>query len=399
MSRPLKLLYACADDSADPHLWSGTVWNCRQALAAAGCEITAFDRIPFECPLHLRLLHKFYKLRGKKIHFLQIEPSILQKAADRIASRFAQGDCDAVFSPGTGVPVYALLPPHIPVFTYLDATKKTWIETYFGLETLCGRSRRHVEQIDRVSLTNNRLTFISSEWAAEEASRDYGIPLDRFAVVPFGANIADTPTRTEVESWVSTRSREHCHLFFLGKEWERKGGPEALLLTRQLNALGIATTLDIVGCTPPPLSEDDARITRLHGFIDHSKPEGRKKFRDLLIRSHAIVFLSRAEAFGIALCEAAAFGVPAIAAPNGGIPTIVKDGLNGWFSPVPFDPVKCTTAFATAWRSPATLHKFALSARDQFEQRLNWSAAGQTLRDYMDHALRQTSHLHTQPLG
>jgi glycosyltransferase involved in cell wall biosynthesis len=342
-------------------------------------------------PWHVRLLHQWHKRTSRKIHFLQIEPTILKRAARRIEERFARGDCDAVFSPGTGVPVYAYVSPTVPVFSYLDASKLSWIRTYFGEHTLCARSRQHVREVDRVSFSRNRLTIFSSEWATDEAMRDYGLPASHFAVVPFGANLAETPIRSDVEGWIAQRSRSEFRLFFLGKEWERKGGPEALALVRELNQLGVPAKLDIVGCKPPPLGNADARNVRLHGFIDHSQQAGREKFRSLLEQTHVLVFLSRAEAFGIALCEAAAFGVPAFAAPVGGIPTIVRDGVSGWFASSPFDAKAAATTLAGVWREPERYARIALGARKEFENRLNWDVTGRSLQTLMENPPRRAT--------
>lgn len=382
----MKLLYACADRSDDPLLWSGMVANCRRALEDAGVELAILDHIPFECPAPLRLLHQGYKRLGRKTHYLQIEPAVLRRAAARIATRFAQGDCDAVFSPGTGMPVYAYLPPGIPVVTYLDATKRTWITHYFGLESLCGRSRRHVDEVDRVSLRHNTLTIFSSDWAQSEAMRDYTLPAQRTAVVPIGANLIAAPTQAEVEGWITDRRRTSLRLLFLGKEWIRKGGPDALALTYALRARGLSATLDIVGCQPP-LSADDRAVTRVHGFIDHSTPAGRREFHDILRDSHVLVFLSQAEAYGIALCEAAAFGVPAYANAVGGIPTIVRPGVTGWLSGTPFSAEVAAETLATAWRSPDQYRRIALAVRADYDARLNWGSAARSLRDHIESAL------------
>lgn len=382
----MKLLYACADRADDPLLWSGTVWNCRQALAAAGVELEVFDRIPFECPFPLRVHHRFHKLCMRTTNYVQIEPAVLRRAARRIVERFARGDCDAVFCPGTGVPVHALLPAHLPVFAYLDATKRSWIDSYFGLETLCARSRRHVDEIDRAGLRNHTLTLFSSDWARAEAARDYGAPDARTAVVPFGANLAQAPARAEVESWIAVRLGGPLRLLFLGKEWARKGGPEALAVVRALRALGCPASLDIVGCSPP-LDPADRAHARVHGFIDHSRPAGAARFHALLRASHLLLFLSRAEAYGIALCEAAAFGVPAYATPVGGIPTIVRHGITGWLGDARFSADAAAAALAAVWRSPCEYRRVALAARTDYETRLNWRAAGQSLKTLLEHAL------------
>lgn len=386
----MNLLYACADSATDPLVWSGIVLNCRRALESAGAEVEIMDHIPFECPVHLRLLHQLHKRFGRKSHILQIEPAILHRAARRIAARFTQGGYDAVFSPGTTPPVYALVPASIPVFAYLDASKVSWIRTYFGLNTICERSRRHVEAVDRASLGHNAMTFFASHWAVAEAARDYGIPMDRMAVVPFGANLVDPPTRAEVEGWIGARPRDALRLFFLGKEWERKGGPEALDLVRELRARGVAATLDVVGCNPV-LNDADRALVELHGFIDHSRPEGREKVRQLLARAHVLLFFSHAEAFGIAVCEAAAFGVPAFAADVGGIPTIVRPGINGWLMPASFSATEGAATLQASFARDGEYQRLARGARDDFETRLNWPAAGATLVQHIERALARRS--------
>ena len=382
----MKLLYACADRADDPHLWSGTVSNCRQALLNAGAELAVLDRIPFECPAPLRLLHQLHKRLGRKTHLLQIEPVILRHAARHIATRFAKGDCDAVFCPGTGVPVYTYVPPEIPVVTYLDATKRSWIGNYFGLETLCARSRRHVDEVDRVSLRPNLLSIFSSDWAVAEAARDYGVPASRTAVVPFGANLSEAPNLAAVQDWIALRRREPLRLLFLGKEWNRKGGPEALAVIHALRDRGLPATLDIVGCEPV-FSDADRAVTRVHGFVDHSSIAGRKKFHAILREAHVLLFLSQAEAFGIALCEAAAFGVPAYATRVGGIPTIVRHGETGWLCDERVSPAAVAETLAAAWRSPDQYRRIALAARADYEARLNWGAAGRSLVSHVQSAL------------
>jgi glycosyltransferase involved in cell wall biosynthesis len=299
-------------------------------------------------------------------------------APRRIAAHFNAGGYDAVFSPGTGVPVYAHLPASIPVFSYLDATKRSWIRTYFGMETLCARSRAHVDAVDRVSLGNNSLTFFSSEWARDEAERDYGIATDRMAVVPFGANLVDPPTKAEVKTWIDARPRDRLKLFFLGKEWERKGGPEALALVRELHRRGIPVLLHIVGCTPA-IADADRALVELHGFIDHSQLAGQKKIRELLAGSHVLLFLSRAEAYGIAVCEAAAFGVPTYGSNTGGIPTIIRPGVNGWLARLPFDATAAATELQTVLADSSAYQRLALGARDDFDARLNWPAVATNL--------------------
>jgi glycosyltransferase involved in cell wall biosynthesis len=125
----------------------------------------------------------------------------------------------------------------------------------------------------------------------------------------------------------------------------------------------------------------------VHGFIDHSTTVGAEQFHALLAASHVLLFLSRAEAYGIALCEAAAFGVPAYALRVGGIPTIVRDGENGWLGDAPFNVEAAAATLAGVWDSPTAYGYVALAARTDYETRLNWQAAGRSLRTHMEAAL------------
>ncbi|MEO6875207.1 MAG: glycosyltransferase, partial [Opitutaceae bacterium] len=175
-------------------------------------------------------------------------------------------------------------------------------------------------------------------------------------------------------------------LLFLGKEWDRKGGPDALALVHALHARGLPATLDIVGCEPA-LGAEDRGVARVHGFIDHSTPAGREKFHAILRETAVLVFLSQAEAYGIALCEAAAFGVPAYANAVGGIPTIVRPGVTGWLGATPFSAETAAEVLATAWRSPDHYRRIALAARADYEARLNWRVAGRSLVNLIEGAL------------
>ncbi len=334
-----------------------------------------FDHIPFECSWPLRLIHQGYKYFSAKTHYLQIEPAILRKAARRIVEHFDSSDCDAIFCPGTGVPVYGYLPATVPVFTYLDATKFSWIETYLGINSLTGRSRQQVDQLDQAGLTHNTTTIFSSDWARDEAIRVYDAEPAHLAVVPFGANLASPPRRADVAQWIQERVNRPLRLLFLGKEWDRKGGEEALALTREIRARGLFATLEIVGCTPE-LGEDDRAISRIHGFVDPSTVKGRTLFQRLLQESHFLLFLSKAEAYGIALCEAAAFGLPAYASALGGIPTIVRHEKTGWLAHRPFSAQAAATTLVSAWREPGRYQEMAWAAREDFEARLNWTSAG-----------------------
>jgi glycosyltransferase involved in cell wall biosynthesis len=341
-------------------------------------DVVVYDKIPFECPLPLRIYHQFYKRFSKKTHQLQFEPAILKRAAKRIEKKIREQHCDAVFCPGTGTPVNTFIDASIPVFVYMDASKLSWIETYFGVDKLSARSKKILLHVNRHALINNRLTIFSSDWAMQSAVKEMGNDVIRTAVVPFGANLSKEPSRDEVVNFIEARDREKIKLLFLGKEWERKGGNIALSVVTELRNANFNVELHVVGCIPE-ISGDVPDWLIVHGFLDRSSKEGLRRFKAVLITSHLLLFLSAAEAYGLALCEADAYGIPGIATDTGGITTIIKEGENGYLFEQPLKVDEITLKIKQVLGDFDAYKKLALSARREYEDRLNWKVSGNAL--------------------
>lgn len=344
-------------------------------------EVVVFDKIPFECPIWLRIYHQFYKRFSSKLHQLQFEPAILKNAARRIEKKFYETKCDAVFCPGSGTPVNTFISGSIPVFSYLDASKLTWIKTYFGIHSLCRRSQRILYKINESGLKNARLTFFSSDWAREEALKEVQVNEGKFVEIPFGANLLKAPEEAEARQFAEDRLKGKPQFLFLGKEWIRKGGDTAFKLINILRNTGIDAELHVIGCNPG-LSELPAWVIT-HGYIDRSSIKGQLKFNEILARSYFLLFFSTAEAYGLALCEANAFAVPCIAANTGGIPAIIHPGKNGYLFNGPFRVEEIADCILQLLRNPEQYRLLALQSKKEYEERLNWERAGTALATVM----------------
>jgi glycosyltransferase involved in cell wall biosynthesis len=92
---------------------------------------------------------------------------------------------------------------------------------------------------------------------------------------------------------------------------------------------------------------------------------------------------SRAESFGHVFCEASSFGVPSLATNVGGIPTAVRNDANGrTFSKEAGFEEYC--AYISDLFSNYSRYKnLALSSFKEYEARLNWSVAGQTVKELL----------------
>jgi glycosyltransferase involved in cell wall biosynthesis len=155
----------------------------------------------------------------------------------------------------------------------------------------------------------------ASRWTAQSLLVDYGVPLDRVAVVGFGA------THRAVSQ--AERSWEQPRFLFVGIDWERKGGPLLLRAFARLREQLPRATLDLVGGHPPL----EMPGVRGHGVLSQSNAEDRERILGLFARCTCLVVPSHVEPFGIVYVEAGSAGMPSILTSEGGArDTIGSDG-------------------------------------------------------------------------
>jgi hypothetical protein len=203
---------------------------------------------------------------------------------------------------GTG---YAV-PPGAPVVTLEDMTIAQAVELqvpeWRAQPEHCVRSRLALQ---RASYATAQACCVASDWAARSLTTDYGVPERKVHAVGLGRNHDPRPAPRD---WTTPR------FLFVGRDWNRKGGPELVRTFARLREQIPEATLDVVG-THPRL---DLPGVRGHGSIGLSEPRGRDRLQALFENATCYVMPSRFEPFGIAHVEAAAAGVPSIGTTAGG---------------------------------------------------------------------------------
>jgi glycosyltransferase involved in cell wall biosynthesis len=358
------------EDSSDQNVWSGLVYYMRRTLEQH-FDVVVYDKIPFECPLPLRIYHQFYKRFSKKLHHLQLEPAILKKAAKRIEKRFREEHCDAVFCPGTGTPVNTFIDRSVPVFSYLDASKFTWINTYFGMNSLSKRSQKILKLINEAGLKNDVITFFSSDWARQAALNEVQVDKNKFVVIPFGANICSTPTIEELYKPPQTV----CNILFIGVNWLRKGGDVCYETYLLLKEQGFDCTLTIIGCNPDFDDRKDDSVVVIP-FLNKKKEQDLKSFYNYFKQAHFLMLPTKADCTPVVFSEAAAFGLPVITTRIGGIPSVIEQAKNGFMLSPHADENDYAKTIKTIFVKPEIYKNLCASSRAEYEKRLNWNTAG-----------------------
>lgn len=368
----MKISYVTIGNASNIHSWSGLEYFISKTLENYVGEVSYIGDLKVKNKLGLRQKQIFYRLIGQRydavrnLHFAnecskQIQPLI-------------STDTDVVFSPGSVATSLLNIPQHKVI--YSDATFAGLLNFY--VKDLCSATIRKGHYLEQKALESASLAIYSSEYAAKSAIENYDVDPQKVKVVPFGANINREYSLEEIEAIIDARSKRDCELLFLGVDWKRKGGELAVKVAKKLNMMGVKTRLHLVGLKKiPPGPLPDYVIN--HGFLSKSSAIEEEKIIKLMSKCHFLLLPTRAEAYGLAFCEANSMGLPAVATNVGGIPTIIKDHVNGMTFSLEEDESEYATFIASVFTNPSDYKKLALSSYNEYEKRLNWKVAGKSI--------------------
>jgi glycosyltransferase involved in cell wall biosynthesis len=368
----VKLAFVATNDSTDVLSWSGLNYHISRALEQAGATLVRVGPLSHPWSLPMKLRRRWVELRGQTYH-ANMEPAALD-ALGEMARAQIPTDVDAVFAV-TSLSAAGLSGLPVPLVTWDDATPAAMTGYYPDFLRLAPISARHVAEMGQRAARNASLAIYASDWAAASARKAYGLPAQRVAVVPFGANLDALPDARDVAATIAARPSNVCRLLWIGVEWERKRGDLTIEIARRIHAAGIPVELTIVGCTPTP-TKPLPEWVRVEGFVSKQTTEGAARLAKLFARSHFFVMPSRAEAYGLVYCEAAAFGVPSVATSTGGVPTIVLDGETGILDDMTATAESYVGRMLPLLRDRDRYEAMARAARERAETRLNWDVAG-----------------------
>jgi len=371
------MAYVTTYDALNVRSWSGLGYYIAQSLEQQAISIDYVGQLKEKASLWIAAKKQLYGRIVKQRYRTDREPIILKSYAHQVAKKLATLNAEIVFSPGS-IPI-AYLDCHQPIVFWTDATFAGMIDFYPTFNNLCKETIRNGNRMERAALNRSALAIYSSEWAAGTAIKHYQINPSKVRVVPFGANVECNRTLQDIKSIVDSRSSDKCKLLFLGVDWYRKGGDIALEVAQELNRSGLTTELTIAGCQPST-REPLPGFVRSMGFINKSTSEGQLLIAKLLAETHFLILPSRAEAFGIVFCEAGSFGVPSLSTDSGGIPTIIKNDVNGKIFSKGVAIGEYCKYISGLFCNYRRYKDLALSSFNEYQSRLNWAVAGQTVR-------------------
>ena len=359
----MHLLLTTVEDAFDVKAWSGIPYSLREALERQVERLTVFSPSRPARTLVDGLKRQWYGGTPKR-YPLWMTRATLEQNAREVKAEIARVRPDAVLSISSQCVAY-LEDPGVPVFLFSDAPWLAWHETYAGTISAPVEMERYAADEARAAGRLDGLCF-GSEWAVGEAKRLYGVDGSRLHVTPLGANWVPGVSREEVLARVEARAADGLELLYVGKDWERKGGPLAVEVARRLGA-----RLHIVGCRPE-LGGEALEFCTVHGLIYQSDPEGSARLAELFLRSHFLLVPTTAECFGIVFAEAQAFGLPPVSRAVHALPTVVEDGVTGVLLGLEAGAEAYVERILELRRDEGRYRAMAVAARERFETVLNW---------------------------
>lgn len=363
------LLLATLEDPFNPASWSGTPYNMRLALERRLEKLSILGNIKPKRTLGNVALRAL--LGGKPPRYpLYLTGAAQKDFAQKTRAALDHLKPDAMLAISTHC-IVRLPKPEVPVFMFSDAPWLSYRETYRDFDRMPLLGPRFA-RLDADAARRCTGLIFGSDWAAREAERLYGVERSSLHVQPLGANWTPDVSSDALKAIVEARPVDRLDLLFVGKDWERKGGPLAVQIASGLKAAGVTNVcLHIVGCNPAiPSGAQD--FVRIHGLLRSSNPEQSAQLRDLFFKSHFLVVPTRAECYGLVFAEAQAFALPVVSCAIQSLPSIVLDKETGILEPKGAPADAFVRRILPLVRNRDAYLRMACNARSRYETDLNW---------------------------
>ena len=162
---------------------------------------------------------------------------------------------------------------------------------------------------------------------------------------------------------------------FVGKQWERKGGPVVLRAFARLRGEVPDARLVIAG--PASLSVDQPGVEMLGRVSREDGAPG--SMPDQYRRATAFVMPSLYEPLGVAVLEAMAAGLPCIGSTGGALPELIEEGVTGFLVP-PGDEEALLARMRELAMTPDLCRTLGEAGAVRYRERFTWDAvAGRML--------------------
>jgi len=307
--------------------WSGSTRGLVRALRALGHEVMTGDVSESSGDRWANLLRTWAPNRRRwaaRYHFGAVGFRSRGRRARALVASHAD-TIDAVLQ--IGATFNAFTTPNLPGFVYCDSNAHVTARDAPAGEVAALRPLERDEMLarERGVYQGASTVFVMSEYLRRSMIADFGLSEDSVTTVLAGANLE----LGALPPLAATRSGPPT-ILFVGKQWERKGGPLLLEAFRGVRQAIPNARLLIVGCTPPLAGEPGIEVL---GPVAKGAPDAQARLSALYQSADVFCMPSRFEPFGVVFVEAMLHGLPCVGSDRCAIPEIIAHGETGWVVP------------------------------------------------------------------
>lgn len=319
----LRVLFLAEGDAEDPSAsGSGTPTSVINHLRLLGAKVDTADVEVYGARKAFALLGTWSPKRKRwvaKYHLSPI-PYSLRSARAESATRAQRPDVTLQYGGTFGVPAAV----GVPSFLYCDShtllsrsEAKSW-----GAQMTPSQLDAAVAEQQRVYESAAGI-FTFSEYVRQSFLRDYKLSPERVITVHAGPNFdpaSIAPAKARAATHVPT-------VLFVGREFDRKGGPVLLEAFRRVRTAVPNAKLLIAG--PKTLDVQEPGVEFL-GYLRKSEPAEASRLAAAFADADVFSLPTRHEPFGIVVLEAMFNGLPVVATDIWAIPEMVIEGETGF---------------------------------------------------------------------
>lgn len=323
----MKIGYITKQNPNDILGYSGTHYHMYKALQKNFDEVIPFGPIEGSFPILPKIYGRLLRFRSKKIYKYQYNIGLAKRAARLIDEKIQETKPDVLLA-SLMSPEVAYLKSNLPLYITTDATFPLLKDMYQSHSNLHPKSIEEAMHLEGQAFERATKLLLPLEWLADSAMKDYGVPVSKIEVIPYGSNLGLSLGENDIEALIEQRVNDQkLKLLFVGVRWEEKGGPFAVDVIDELQKMGIDSELIIAGCDPD-IDSEKAYINKV-GFFDKSDLKQKEAFVDLYKQAHFFIMPTKAECVGMSFIEAGSVGLPAIGTEVGGVPEAIIDEKTG----------------------------------------------------------------------
>jgi len=288
-------------------------------------------------------------------------PYFFTKARELLTRHLAAGEY--AFSIQT-MSIYDASTPDWPHFVYTDHVERAR-DAFPDAPEGCATHDRWIE-LEASIYRNAAMVFTFSSHVSNSLLEDYGLDPQRVACVRAGSNLQIDADGIDEDRF------ETKNILFVGKDWQRKGGPELLAAFEIVRRAHPDAQLTIVGCSPRVDVPNCSVVGRVPREAVH------RYFQ----KASVFCLPSRLEPFGIVFVEAMQYQLPIVATRLGAVPDLVIEGETGYTVDVG-DVDRLALVLIDLLDDPQKCRRFGQRALETAQTKYNWDRVGATIREHV----------------